>query len=42
MSRSLKKGPHVDYKLYLKVEKQETAGIDANSTTKSLRRTLIL
>ena len=26
MSRSLKKGPHVDYKLYLKVEKQETAG----------------
>ena len=26
MSRSLKKGPHVDYKLYLKVEKQEAAG----------------
>jgi small subunit ribosomal protein S19 len=27
MGRSLKKGPYVDLKLYLKVEKQEQAGI---------------
>ncbi|HYW79024.1 MAG TPA: 30S ribosomal protein S19 [Thermoguttaceae bacterium] len=27
MGRSLKKGPYVDLKLYLKVEKQEAAGI---------------
>jgi len=27
MGRSLKKGPFVDYKLYLKVEKQNEAGL---------------
>lgn len=33
MSRSLKKGPYVDPKLYLKVEKQNDAGAKSPITT---------
>lgn len=33
MSRSLKKGPYVDYKLYRKVEKQIEAGVNEPITT---------